>query len=139
MALSAVGGSNLKLLLARAHRSRSDAHDHLVSRLRGVAVGVAQLLDVQGHCRSEPPGRSTVSVSEGLGAALASDWHAYAPRQRSILNPVFFPKTTRVPSAAELAARPDVILSGGAAGAGKGLSRLCCALSPGSTGPARGS
>ncbi len=113
VALSAVGGSNLKLLLARAWArapTRTIISYHGFDEWRS---GWLSYLTFKGLPLLSRVADRTVSVSEGLGTALASHWRAYPPRQRSILNPVFFPKSARVPSEAELAGRDEIVLAAG--------------------------
>jgi glycosyltransferase involved in cell wall biosynthesis len=113
VALSAVGGSNLKLLLAKLlafSPVRTIISYHGFEEWRS---GWLSYLSFIGLPLLSRRADRTVAVSQGLSEALARDWRAFTPRQRAILNPVFFPKDTPVPTESELAAREDVILSAG--------------------------
>ena len=113
VALSAVGGSNLKLMtalaLARvATRSIITFHGSVEP-----SSGLLAYLSYRGlPLLSRRAGR-TVAVSEGLGRELIGKWHADPARTSVILNPVYFPQSAPVPTRAALNARPDVILAAG--------------------------
>lgn len=113
VALSAVGGSNLKLVLA--------------SRLAGVKTkviisyhgyeewksGVLSFLTFCGLPFLSVMSDRTIAVSVGLARDLKSMWGADPGRTRAIHNPVHFPPDAPLPAAQELAAREDVILAVG--------------------------
>ena len=113
IALSAVGGSNLKLMTALgmarvATRSILTFHGSVEP-----SSGLLAYLSYRGlPLLSRRAGR-TVAVSEGLGHELVSKWHADPAHTSVILNPVFFPKSAPVPTRTALAARPDVVLAAG--------------------------
>jgi glycosyltransferase involved in cell wall biosynthesis len=133
VALSAVGASNGKLLLARA-----------LARAKPAVV-----ISVHGRMPAEPRplGRATlgavallsrwaertVAVSEDLRAHLVARWRADPSRTVAVPNPVVLPDAAAVPSAAELAARDDVILALGRLAPEKGFDVLieALALAPG--------
>lgn len=110
---SSVGASNLKLVLAKA-----------LSLWRGAAV-----LSVHGRYQAEPRflGRlsyastlftsrlaaRTIAVSEDLRQYLIRRLRARADRVVTLHNAVHLPTPDTVPSAAELAARPDIVLAVG--------------------------
>ncbi len=113
VALSAVGGSNLKLMTALA---LARVATRPIITFHGSVEPSSGLLAYLSYLSlpllSRRAGR-TVAVSEGLGAELVSKWHADPARTSVILNPVYFPSTAPVPTPAVLAERPDVILAAG--------------------------
>lgn len=113
VALSAVGGSNLKLMTAL---SMSRAATRSIITFHGSvepSSGLLAYLSYRGlPILSRRAGR-TVAVSEGLGAELVAKWHADPVRTSVILNPVYFPASAPVPDGQALAARPDVVLAAG--------------------------
>lgn len=110
---SSVGASNLKLVMAKA-----------LSRWRGAAV-----LSVHGRFQAESRlfGRmsyaammftsrmtaATIAVSDDLRRYLIARFRARPDRVVTIHNAVHLPTADAVPSAAELAARPDIVLAVG--------------------------
>lgn len=113
VALAAVGGSNVKLLLAKLiafSPVRTILSYHGFEEWRSGWLGYLSFAGLPLLSRWAD---RTISVSEGLGEALARQWRAFRPRQRAILNPVYFPKDTPVPAAAEIAAREAIILAAG--------------------------
>lgn len=113
VALSAVGGSNLKMMtalgLARvATRPIITFHGSVEPSSGLLAYLSYKSLPVL----SRRAGR-TVAVSEGLGAELVSKWRADPARTSVILNPVYFPDNAPVPSRSELASRPNIVLAAG--------------------------
>ena len=113
VALSAMGAANLKLVTALG-LARSSTKS--IITFHGAIEPDSGLLAYMCYkslpMLSRRAGR-TVAVSEGLGAELVNKWRSDPGRTSVILNPVYFPKTAPVPSRAELAARPDVILAAG--------------------------
>ncbi|MCC6919907.1 MAG: glycosyltransferase [Alphaproteobacteria bacterium] len=113
VAFAAVGASNLKLMLAKA-----------LARWRGAAV-------LSAHGRFDAEGRflgrfsyastpvtsrlaaRTVVVSDDLRDYLIKRFRARPDRVTTIHNAIHLPPADHVPSAAELAARPDVVLAVG--------------------------
>ena len=113
VALSAVGGSNLKLMtdlgLAQvATRPIITFHGSVEP-----SSGLLAYLSYKSLPLLSRRAGQTVAVSKGLGAELVSKWHADPARTSVILNPVYFPDNAPVPSRAALAARPDIILAAG--------------------------
>lgn len=113
VALSAVAGSNLKLMMA-CSRARSavapiltyhGAQEWKTGLMSFAASATLPLLSRRAS--------RVVAVSEGLRCNLVSRWGASARRTMAILNPVFFPADAPVPAADEIAARPPLILSAG--------------------------
>lgn len=127
-AFAAVGASNLKLMLAR-----------LRSGWRGAAV-----LSAHGRFDAEPRflGRltyratpltsrwaaRTVTVSDDLRAYLIKTFRARPDRVTTIHNAIHLPPADHVPSAAALAARPDIVLAVGRMVPEKGFSTLIEAM-----------
>jgi glycosyltransferase involved in cell wall biosynthesis len=127
-AFGAVGASNLKLLLAK-----------LLARWRGAAV-----LSVHGRYDAEPRflGRftyastpftsrlaaRTVVVSDDLRAYLIKRFRARPDRVTTIHNAIHLPPAAHVPSVAELAVRPDIVLAVGRLVPEKGFDTLLEAI-----------
>lgn len=135
-AFGAVGGSNLKLLLAK-----------FLSRWRGAAV-----LSVHGRYDAEPRrflGRFTYAstpvtsrlaartlvVSDDLRNYLIKRFRARPDRLTTIYNAIHLPPADHVPSAKELAARPDVVLAMGRLVPEKGFDTLLQAIAQSSRSP----
>ncbi len=113
VALSAIGGSNTKLMLAKwlsrspvktiiTYHGFREWKSGLLSFLTYLALPVLSAL---ADC--------TVAVSDGLREQLIKKWGARPEKTIAILNPVFYPKAARVPSKAELEARPELFLAVG--------------------------
>lgn len=113
VALSAVAGSNTKLLLALAMArtptrpilSFQGANEHKTGLL-----SLLTFLSIPLSTRIAP---RTVAVSHGLRRLLISRWRASARRTVALPNPVFLPPDVPVPDAATLAAREPVVLAVG--------------------------
>jgi glycosyltransferase involved in cell wall biosynthesis len=113
IALSAVGGSNLKLLLAKS-LARSNVRTIITYHgFREWTTGVLSFVSYFGLPILSTIADSTVAVSDGLREKLVNGWRARKDRTITILNPVFFPSSADVPSAIELKARPDTLLAVG--------------------------
>ena len=113
IALSAVGGSNLKLMLAKA-LARSNVRTIITYHgFREWTTGVLSFLTYFGLPILSTLANSTVAVSDGLREKLIHRWHARKDRTITILNPVFFPPSANVPSAFEIKSRPDTLLAVG--------------------------
>jgi glycosyltransferase involved in cell wall biosynthesis len=113
IALSAVGGSNLKLLIAKA-LARSNVRTIITYHgFREWTTGVLSFLTYLGLPILSTLADCTVAVSDGLRDNLVQRWHARKDRTVTILNPVFFPASAEVPSAIEIKARPDTLLAVG--------------------------
>lgn len=111
--LSAVGGSNLKLLLANLLAggvTQPVLSYHGEMEWKTGWLSYFSYLGLPLICKMAA---RTVAVSEGLAQTLATRWSADPGRLTTILNPVFYPAQAAAPSAAELAARKDVVLSVG--------------------------
>ncbi|MBL8884915.1 MAG: glycosyltransferase [Hyphomicrobium sp.] len=113
IALSAIGGSNTKLMLAKwlarspirtviTYHGFCEWRSGLLSFVTYLALPV---LSAFADC--------TVAVSDGLREQLVKRWGARPEKTITILNPVFFPAAAPVPSEAELCGRPDVLLAVG--------------------------
>ena len=113
IALSAIGGSNTKLMLAKwlsrspirtviTYHGFCEWRSGLLSFVTYLALPV---LSAFADC--------TVAVSDGLREQLVKRWGARPQKTITILNPVFFPAAAPVPSEAELCGRPDVLLAVG--------------------------
>jgi glycosyltransferase involved in cell wall biosynthesis len=112
IALSAIGGSNTKLMIAKwlaASPVKTIITYHGFWDWWGLLSGTSffglPVLSAYADC--------TVAVSHGLREQLIKKWGARADKTVAILNPVLFPKSARVPAKAELEARPDVLLAVG--------------------------
>jgi glycosyltransferase involved in cell wall biosynthesis len=113
VALSAIGGSNLKLLLAS-----------LISRAPTLPVityhgemewksGWLSYFSYAGLPLLSRWAARTVTVSDGLFHLLITKWKAHPARMVTILNPVFYPDQIDVPTASDLGKRENVVLSVG--------------------------
>ncbi|MBX9926924.1 MAG: glycosyltransferase [Hyphomicrobiaceae bacterium] len=123
VALSAVGGSNVKLLLALdlarvitraggkpALRTRAIISYHGFDEWRTGTLSRAAYSVLPLWSRRAA---RTIAVSNGLRDALITRWRADASRTITLHNPVQFPATAPVPTAAELSQRPPIILAAG--------------------------
>jgi glycosyltransferase involved in cell wall biosynthesis len=113
VALAAIGGSNLKLLLASM---LSGAPTLSVITYHGEMewkTGWLSYFSYAGLPLLSRWATRTVAVSDGLRYLLKTQWRAYRPRLVTIFNPVFFPSAIAIPSASELAGRENLILSVG--------------------------
>lgn len=113
IALSAIGGSNTKLMLAKwlarsPMRTVITYHGFCEWRtglLSFLTYFFLPLLSATADC--------TVAVSDGLREQLVRRWGARPEKTIAILNPVFFPGAIAVPSESELVTRRDNILAVG--------------------------
>jgi glycosyltransferase involved in cell wall biosynthesis len=113
IALAAVGGSNIKLILAKA-LARSDVRTVLTFHgFREWNTGILSFVSYLGLPLLSTLADCTVAVSDGLKEDLIRRWRARRDRLITILNPVFFPASAPVPTAAELKARPQTLLAVG--------------------------
>lgn len=113
VALSAVGGSNTKLLAAIG---LSGVETRAIITYHGYEEWKSGLLSLATYIALPVLSASsarTIAVSDGLRDKLVTAWHAHSAKTVAIHNPVFFPETARVPTATELAARDDIILAVG--------------------------
>ena len=113
VALSAIGGSNTKLMLAK-WLARSPVKSIITYHgFREWKTGLLSLITYLGLPVLSALADCTVAVSDGLREQLISKWGARPEKTITILNPVFYPNAARVPSKAELEARPEVLLAVG--------------------------
>lgn len=113
IALSAIGGSNLKLMIAKwlaGSKVRTVITYHGFREWRSGLLSfftylMLPVLSAMADC--------TVAVSDGLRERLIKKWGAKPEKTITILNPVFYPQNAPVPSETELRARGEVILSVG--------------------------
>lgn len=113
VALCAIGGSNLKFMIARwLAKSQTRAiityhgfREWRTGLLSFLTYFLLPILSSFADC--------TVAVSDGLREQLVKKWGAKPEKTITILNPVFFPSNAPVPSEAELKARNDVVLAVG--------------------------
>lgn len=113
VALSAIGGSNFKLLLAK-WLSRSPVRTIITYHgFREWRTGILSFLTYFFLPMLSAYADSTVAVSDGLREQLVKKWGARPEKTITILNPVFFPANAPVPGEAELGARGDVFLAVG--------------------------
>lgn len=110
-AFAAVGASDLKLLAASAFVRRGP---RLVLSVHG---GIEYETGLLGNLRFRAiPVTSrimsrTITVSHAMREDLVTRWHASPTRLMTLYNPVVLPPRAQVPSAAELAARPDDLIA----------------------------
>jgi glycosyltransferase involved in cell wall biosynthesis len=113
IALSAVGGSNLKLLLAKT-LARSNVCTiisyHGFNEWRSGLMSFATYLGLPVFSAYAD---RAVAVSGALRQTLVRRWRARSDRTVALLNPVYFPPDARVPSESELKARTDMVLAVG--------------------------
>jgi glycosyltransferase involved in cell wall biosynthesis len=113
VALSAVGGSNLKLLAAIAlarTKTRPILSYHGAREYTTGWLSYGAYLGLPIWSRWAP---RTIAVSEGLRQQLRRRWHANDSRTVTILNPVFYPENAGVPTTDALRQREDIVLSVG--------------------------
>lgn len=125
VALSAVGGSGLKLLLARARAQR--ATTRTIITYHGANEWTSGLLSFMSYAGIAVMSRmadAVVAVADDLRVLLIDRWKAAGDKVITILNPVFFPKNAAVPTRAELMARPKTILAVGRLAPEKDLMTL---------------
>lgn len=113
IALSAVGGSNTKLISALA---LADVETRPVISYHGYEEWKSGLLSLATYLALPVLARSaarTIAVSDGLREKLIRTWHAPRARTVTVHNPVFFPDSAPVPTAQDLAQREELILAVG--------------------------
>lgn len=111
--LSAIGGSNIKLLAAIAMSgivTRPIITYHGYEEWKSGLLSLATYLSLPLLSASSA---RTVAVSDGLRNTLVDTWRARVDKTIAIHNPVFFPDTARVATRDELIRRDDVILAVG--------------------------
>lgn len=113
VALSAIGGSNTKLMIAK-WLARSPVKTIITYHgFREWRTGLLSFLTYLFLPVLSAFADCTVAVSDGLREQLIRKWGARPEKTITILNPVFYPHMARVPSEAELKARADVFLAVG--------------------------
>lgn len=113
IAIGAVGGSNLKLLLAKLISLRSTKTVITFHGFEEYKTGLLSYLTYRGLSLWARSADLTITGSDGLRRALIERWGCPHNRAITLPNPVFYPRDIRVPSEAELVARDDIILSAG--------------------------
>ncbi|MCB1522171.1 MAG: glycosyltransferase [Hyphomicrobiaceae bacterium] len=113
IALSAVGGCNTKVLIAKAlagipMHTLISYHGYNEWKTGWLSWFTYMTLPVLSRLADR-----TIAVSEGLRDELVTRWKSNPTKTVTIHNPVFFPQDAPVPSAAELAARDDIVLAVG--------------------------
>lgn len=124
VALSAIAGSNLKLISARV-LSGTDTkviqtfHGHNEWQSGKLSYATARALPLTSRLSA-----CTVAVSGPLCADLVHTWHAKSDRTRFLANPVLLPPNITQPTVAELKERAPVILAAGRLSKDKDYSTL---------------
>lgn len=113
VAISAVGGSNSKLMIARWLAKVPLKTIITYHGFREWRTGLLSFLTYFGLPILSAMADATVAVSDGLRERLVATWGAKPEKTVTILNPVFFPQLAKVPGEIELAARPETILAAG--------------------------
>jgi glycosyltransferase involved in cell wall biosynthesis len=113
VAIAAVGGSNTKLMIARWLAKVPLKTIITYHGFREWRTGLLSFVTYFGLPILSAMADATVAVSDGLRERLVATWGAKPEKTVTILNPVFFPQSAKVPGEAELAARPDTILAAG--------------------------
>ncbi|MGD9784042.1 MAG: glycosyltransferase [Hyphomicrobiaceae bacterium] len=113
LAITAVGGSNTKLLAARAlsgHPMHAiiSYHGYNEWKTGWLSWFTYYFLPLLSRLADR-----TIAVSEGLREELIKRWGAEPGKTITIHNPVFFPEVAALPSAAELAHRDNTVLAVG--------------------------
>jgi glycosyltransferase involved in cell wall biosynthesis len=124
VALSAVAGSNLKLIVASLI---SRANTKCIISYHGYEEwksGLLSFLTFLGLPFLSVLSKRTVAVSNGLRRNLIRTWGADAARTVAIHNPVYLPPAIPAASEVELNARDDIVLAVGRLTAVKGLDTL---------------
>lgn len=113
VALAGVGGSNSKLMTA-LHYAKVPTQAVLTYHgFNEWRTGLLSFATYAALPRLSRTAARTIAVSSGLREQLVYRWGANEAKTTCIHNPVFFPQSAAVPTAAELAARDDVILAVG--------------------------
>lgn len=113
VALCAIGGSNLKFMIARWLAKSNTRAIITYHGFREWRTGVLSFLTYFLLPVLSALADCTVAVSDGLREQLIKRWGAQPEKTVTILNPVFFPSSAPVPTEAELKARTDTILAVG--------------------------
>jgi glycosyltransferase involved in cell wall biosynthesis len=113
VALSAIGGSNTKLMTALAFArvtTQAIISYHGANEWRS---GLLSFATFAGLPYLSARAARTIAVSGGLKSQLVKTWGAHEPKTIALHNPVFFPDDAPVPTITTLAARDDVVLAVG--------------------------
>lgn len=113
VALSAIGGSNTKLMTAIA---LSGVETRPIITYHGYEEWKSGLLSLATYVSLpllSAASARTIAVSDGLRNTLVKTWHSNATKTITIHNPVFFPTNARVATREELLNREDIILAVG--------------------------
>lgn len=113
IALCAIGGSNLKFMIAKWLAGSNTRAIITYHGFREWRTGILSFLTYFFLPILSALADRTVAVSDGLREQLVSKWGARPDKTIAILNPVFFPQSAPVPTEAELKARQDIILAVG--------------------------
>lgn len=113
VALGAVGGSNVKLMLANLITGRRTATILTYHGFDEHKTGLLSYLAFRGLPVLGRLASAVVAGSKGLRDALVRRWGCPDTRAFTLPNPVFYPEHIEVPTAPDLAAREAVILSAG--------------------------
>lgn len=113
VALSAIAGSNLKLIAAQKLSGVSTKivqtfHGHNEWQTGWLSYFTARALPLTSRLSAR-----TIAVSEPLKDDLVHTWKSHPGRTFALSNPVFLPSPISVPSADDLKSRPPVILAVG--------------------------
>jgi glycosyltransferase involved in cell wall biosynthesis len=113
IALSAIGGSNVKLILAKWLSGSQVRTIITYHGFREWRTGILSFITYFFLPVLSALADCTVAVSDGLREQLIKKWGARPEKTITILNPVFYPQAARVPSEAELKARGENFLAVG--------------------------
>lgn len=137
VALSAIAGSNLKLIFARI-LARSNTriiqtfHGHNEWQTGWLSYITYRLLPITSRIADH-----TVAVSEPLRLALIKNWKSSAHRTSVVINPVQLPNRIKSMTPQDLIARPPVVLSVGRLSSDKDFGTLLGAFAKLQTSNAR--
>ncbi len=127
-AFSAVAGSNLKLVLARALAGGKLPVVLSYHGFHEYRTGLMSLLTYLSQPVISRMTAATVCVSDGLCAHMKRVWRSAPSRTVRIHNPVFLPDALPGTGAGELAARPSLVLAVGRLVADKNFGLLIRAM-----------
>jgi glycosyltransferase involved in cell wall biosynthesis len=113
VALSAVGGSNLKLMLALAMAGTDTKPILTYHGFNEWRTGLLSFATYFGLPVLSARAARIVAVSAGLQEQLIRKWGAKAEQTTCIHNPVFYPSKISTPTTGQLAQRENIILSVG--------------------------
>lgn len=113
VSLSGIGASNSKIMAALAFAGVPTKAIVTYHGFNEWKTGLLSFATYVGLPRLSATAARTVAVSSGLREQLVHRWGAVDAKTVCIHNPVFYPTSAPVPTAEELAARDDIILSVG--------------------------